>query len=53
MLRKFYMGVGFVICFWFVTAAIAGWKSPKIFKGGRGSSGRGGGFFGGGWSGGK
>jgi hypothetical protein len=56
MLKKIYIGIGAAVCLWFVTAAIAGWKSPKFFGGGgRGgySGGRGGGFYGGGWSGGK
>ena len=55
MLKKIYIGIGAAICFGFMTAAIAGWKSPKLFKGGGGgySSGRGGGYYGGGWSGGK
>ena len=53
MLRKLYIAVGAGVCFWFMTAAFAGWKSPKFFSGGgRGGSGRGGGvFFGGGWGG--
>lgn len=54
MLRKIYIGVGAAVCLWFMTAAIAGWKSPKFFSaGGRSGSGRGGGVFfgGGGWGG--
>ena len=53
MLRKIYIGIGVAICAWFMTAAIAGWKSPKLFHGGTGSAGRGGGYYGGGWVGGK
>lgn len=54
MLKKIYIGIGAAVCLWFVTAAIAGWKSPKFFTGGGGGrSGRGGGFYGGGWFGGK
>lgn len=53
MLKKFTIGIGIATSLWFMTAAIAGWKSPKIFSGGGGRSGRGGGYFGGGWSGGK
>jgi hypothetical protein len=60
MLKKVYIGIGAAVCLWFVTAAVAGWKSPTFFSGGRGGSsgggffwGRGGGFYGGGWSGGK
>jgi hypothetical protein len=55
VLKKVYIGIGAAVCLWFVTAAVAGWKSPTFFSGGRGgtSGGRGGGFYGGGWFGGK